>query len=119
MMRDERIPVRLAAALGAIEPGTLVLADRGHRFAGAPGVAVRVASFANAHERTADGAACACCAGRAPFATELGRLFAERARGEVVFFRRLLALGGERARDAASRALREDAFLAARYRLDA
>ncbi len=59
---------------------------------------------------------CACCAARSPAAQALGRLFAQRARGEVAFFRRVL-VDGRRAEAAVRAALQSDPVAAARFRL--
>lgn len=62
------------------------------------------------------GAGCACCVARTPAAQALGRLFTQRARGEVAFFRRVLVEG--QALEAAVRAaLQADPVAAARFRL--
>ena len=60
---------------------------------------------------------CACCGGRSGAAEALGRLFQQRARGEVPFFRSVLAVAttAEGAR-AVQDALRADALVAARFR---
>ncbi|MDE2573876.1 MAG: hypothetical protein KGL55_01045, partial [Rhodospirillales bacterium] len=59
---------------------------------------------------------CACCLPRHGAAAALGALFLARARGEVPFFRRVLAV----VRDAAAvrAALAGDVVTAARFRLD-
>ncbi len=60
---------------------------------------------------------CACCLPRGPVAAALSRLFQARARGEVAFFRLVLALPVGAAGAAAVRAaLAEDVFVAARFR---
>ena len=59
---------------------------------------------------------CVCCVTRTPAAQALGRLFMQRARGEVDFFCRVLVDG--RAAEAAVRAaLQSDPVAAARFRL--
>jgi hypothetical protein len=59
---------------------------------------------------------CACCAPRAEAAAALGRLYLARARGEVAFFRRVVAVVKDPA--AVRAALAEDALAAGRFRLD-
>ena len=63
---------------------------------------------------------CACCAPRGSVAVILTGLFMARARGEVPFFRRVVAVpGGEAGAQAVRTALRDDPFLSARFRLGA
>jgi hypothetical protein len=63
-------------------------------------------------------AACACCAPRGAVAEALGRLFLARVRGEIPFFRRVVAVAVTEAGAAAVReALASDPLTAARYRL--
>ena len=111
---SDRIPVRLTTVAPTAGPDGLVLADLGSRTAPPPGavlVAFRVPDIRHS-------VGCACCAGRAPVAVALSRLFAERARGSIPFFRFVVAVS-DRAGLAAMRvALETDAFLAARYRED-
>lgn len=61
---------------------------------------------------------CACCAPRGAAASELAALFLARARGEVPFFRRVVAVPASEAGAAAIRtALRDDPFVSGRFRL--
>ena len=61
---------------------------------------------------------CLCCLPRGPVAEALLRLFQARARGEVAFFRAVLAIAATPAGTASIRAaLTEDVFVAARFRL--
>jgi hypothetical protein len=61
---------------------------------------------------------CACCSPRGPVAEALGRLFLARARGEVAFFRSVVAVTATPAGEAAVRAaLAEDQVSAGRFRL--
>lgn len=61
---------------------------------------------------------CACCAPRGAVAPELTALFLARARGEVPFFRRVVAVPADEAGAAAMRAaLRDDPFVSGRFRL--
>jgi len=73
-----------------------------------------VARFASG-PRPWHAAGCACCAPRAVAAAALGRLFLARARGEVPFFRRVVAV--VRDPDAVRAALAADALAAGRFRL--
>ena len=62
---------------------------------------------------------CACCAPRGPVAAALTHLFLARARGDVTFFRAVIALPQDQAGAAAIRsALATDPMLAARFRLE-
>ena len=65
-------------------------------------------------------AGCACCAPRGSVAVILTSLFMARARGEVPFFRRVVAVpDGEAGAQAIRTALQDDPFLSARFRLGA
>ena len=59
---------------------------------------------------------CACCAARTPAAPARGRVFAQRARGAVGFFRRVRA-EGQAGVAAVRAALLSDPVAAARFRL--
>lgn len=61
-------------------------------------------------------AGCSCCALRTPAAETLGRLFLQRARGEVAFFRRVLVIGNNAAEQAVRAAMQSDPVVAARFR---
>ena len=61
-------------------------------------------------------AGCACCTARTPAAQTLSRLFMQRARGEVAFFRRVL-VDGRDAEAAVRAALASDPVAVARFRL--
>jgi hypothetical protein len=64
-------------------------------------------------------AGCLCCTPRGPVADALGRLFLARARGETLFFRLVVAITEDaRGRAAICSALKQDAFVSARYRLE-
>jgi hypothetical protein len=113
MPSDDRIPVRFDAADGARgDEALLVEGDlavpAGHavrRFTLAPGV------FGHP-------VGCACCAPRGAVAEALSRLFLARARGEVAFFRSVVAVAATSAGEAAVRAaLAEDQVSAGRFRL--
>ncbi len=61
---------------------------------------------------------CACCVPRGVVASDLAALFLARARGEVPFFRRVVAVPASEAGAAAIRAvLRDDPFVSGRFRL--
>ena len=61
-------------------------------------------------------AGCACCTPRAAAAAALGRLYLARARNEVAFFRRVVAVVSDPA--AIRAALAGDALAGGRYRVD-
>ena len=104
LMFDARVPVVFGNCRDAQE-GDVVLAGMlegppGHNLVGA----------------LDHGAGCACCVARTPAAQALNRLFMQRARGEVAFFRRVVVEG--QALEAAVRtALQSDPVAAARFRL--
>ncbi len=108
---DARIPVRLGS-LGELGAGDAVLVQgAGEVGAGA------VERFEP--EPLAHAAACGCCAGRSAAAQALDRLFQRRARGEVGFFRRVLAVTSSEAGDLEVwSALRNDAVASARFRVE-
>ena len=63
-------------------------------------------------------AGCACCAARQAAALALDRLFLQRARGEIPFFRRVAAvLATERGEASLRAALASDPVVSARFRL--
>jgi len=62
-------------------------------------------------------AVCACCTSRTAAANALGRLFTQRARGEVAFFRRVLVDTDEAGRQAVRAALQSDPVVCARFRI--
>ncbi len=106
---DARIPVWLGS-LGELGVGDAVLVQG----AGEVG-----AGAVERFEPGAHAAACGCCAGRSPAAQALDRLFQRRARGEVGFFRRVLAVTSSEAGDLEVwSALRSDAVASARFRLE-
>ena len=101
---DARIPVVFGNRCDPQE-GDILLAGRldgpsGHDLADAPD----------------HGAGCACCVARTPAAQALSRLFTQRARGEVAFFRRVL-VEGQGLEAAVRTALQSDPVAAARFRL--
>jgi hypothetical protein len=58
---------------------------------------------------------CACCAGRGEAAMALGAIFLARARGEVAFFRRVVAVVSDI--DAMRATLADDKLVSGRFRL--
>jgi hypothetical protein len=62
-------------------------------------------------------AGCACCKPRGAAAEALGRLFLARARGEVPFFRRVVASGSPDAQAALAEAVANDPVASAYFRL--
>jgi hypothetical protein len=106
---DARIPV-VFAALSDLGPGDALLTD-------GPATAPIVARFAPESGGLADHpAGCLCCVARAPAADALVRLFLARARADVAFFRRVVAVVGNP--EAVHAALRTDAMVTGRFRLD-
>ncbi len=111
---DARVPVRLGSTADAAEGDALLLEE------GAPDApcgypAERFAAAASGH---APG--CACCVARSPAALALHRLFQARARGDIAFFRRILAITATPEGDMAVwSAVRADALVAGRFRLEA
>ncbi len=61
-------------------------------------------------------AGCACCTSRAAAAEALGRLFLQRARGEVAFFRRVIIDTDDTGVAAVKAALQSDPVVSARFR---
>ena len=110
---DERLPVRFAAAATAGPDDALLVEGE------APVAAAHaMARFRLGPSLMGHPAGCACCTPRGPVAEALGRLFLSRARGDVTFFRSVLAVTATRGGEAAVRAaLAEDHVSAARFRL--
>jgi hypothetical protein len=110
---DDRVPVRFGSAEAAGQDDALLV--EGDTVA-PPGHAV--ALFRLGPGLTGHPFGCACCVPRGPVAEALGRLFLARARGEVAFFRSVVALVATPAGEAAVRAaLAEDQVSAGRFRL--
>ena len=95
LMVDARVPVVFGAASDA-QAGDLVLSNG---LAGA------------SHP-----AGCACCTSRTAAAEALDRLFQQRARGEVAFFRRVVVDTDVLGEEAVQAALRSDPVVSARFR---
>jgi hypothetical protein len=108
---DERIPVRFGP-LAAAEPHDALLIEGDAQAAGAA-----VARFVMPARLGGHPVGCACCAPRGPVATALGALFLARARGELKWFRSVVAVTRSAAGEAAVRAaLVDDVVTAARFR---
>jgi hypothetical protein len=108
---DARVPV-VFATMCELGPDDALLTD-------GTATAPIVARFAPLPDVTAAGAhpaGCACCVARSPAADALTRLFLARARRDVAFFHRVVAVVGnpEAVRDA----LRTDAMVTGRFRLE-
>jgi hypothetical protein len=110
---DDRVPVRLDNAMAAAPEDALLIegvapAPDGHAVA-----RFRLLSRPSGHPP-----GCNCCAPRGPVAEALGRLFLARARGEVAWFRSVVAVVATPAGEAAVRAaLADDQVSAGRFRL--
>jgi hypothetical protein len=110
---DGRIGVRFGA-VGDAGPDDALLIE-GDASADRPAVA----RFAIIARIAAHPIGCACCAPRGPTADALGRLFLARARGEMPWFHRVVAVTHTDAGAAAVRAaLQEDVVTTARFRAD-
>lgn len=109
---DARVPVRFGSVSDAAD-GSALLIEGGtpvpHR--------VAVARFTDASPAGPHPPGCPCCLGRSPAAVALAALFLARARGEVGFFRCVVAVcctpGGEAAVRAA---LESDPLVSAWFR---
>jgi hypothetical protein len=110
---DDRVPVRFGAADIAMPEEALLVEGNAPMPAGQP-----VARFQLVPSLIGHPIGCACCTPRGPVAEALGRLFVARARGEVAFFRSMVAVvttsGG---RTAVRAALAQDQVCAGRFRL--
>ena len=106
---DARVPVVFAdAAAAGPEDALLIEGD-------APAPAGRALARFAAGPLRWHAAGCACCVPRAAVAAALGRLYVARARGEVGYFRRVVAVVQDA--DAIRAALAEDRLAAGRFRL--
>ena len=113
---DPRLPILLRARLAPEElaPTDLVLLDAALAHPSLPdGVAARTVAFAAAEG--AHGGSCPCCVARSPLARMLARLVVERARGEVPFFARVVAVSDVAGRAALRASVRADPLVASRY----
>ena len=110
---DDRVPVRFAGADAAAPDEALLVEGDAPVPPGHPVARFRLAPGLPGHP-----VGCACCAPRGPVAEALGRLFLVRARGEVAFFRSVVAVTATADGEAAVRAaLAEDQVSAGRFRL--
>jgi hypothetical protein len=110
---DDRVPVRFGPASSAGPAEALLVEGEATVPAGYPVARFRLGSGIIGHP-----SGCACCTPRGPVADSLGRLFLARARGEVAFFRSVVAVTATPAGEAAVRAaLTEDQVAAGRFRL--
>jgi hypothetical protein len=111
MLIDARIPVLFGALADAGE--TDVLLYEGEKI---PGDRIGV-SFVPGPGVLAAG--CACCAPRGPLALSIGDMFLARAKGEIAFFRRVIAVpSSAEGRAAMLAVLTEDSVCAARFRVE-
>jgi hypothetical protein len=114
MSDDGRIWVRFGA-VGDAEPGEALLIE-----GPGPAGASAVARFVLPARIGGHPVGCACCAPRGPVATALGALFLARARGELPWFRCVVAVTQSTGGAAAVRAaLEEDVVTRARFRVEA
>lgn len=113
MSDDGRIWIRFGTLADA-EPGEALLIE-GLEPARGPAVArFVVPARIGGHP-----AGCSCCAPRGPAATALGTLFLARARGDLPWFRSVVAVTCSAAgSDAVRAALAEDLLTRARFRMD-
>jgi hypothetical protein len=111
---DARTPVRLLADAADAPPGAVVLAEDGAPLPAGHARAERYATpVATAHP-----IGCACCQPRNPVAIALDRLFLARMRGELPWFKEVVALACTEAGHAAvGVALAEDSVTVARFRV--
>jgi hypothetical protein len=105
---DARVPVTIGEASEARQDTAWLIEGRG----ASPGC------FELAARPTAHPVGCTCCAPRGPVSDALNRLFLARARGEIPFFTRVIAVPASPTGEAAIRAaLAEDPLASARFRL--
>jgi hypothetical protein len=111
---DARVPVRFGAATEAGPDEALLVEGETRVPPGPP-----VARFRLSAARFGHPPGCACCVPRSPVAEALSWLYLARARGEVAFFRSVVAVVATGAGGAAVRtALGDDQVCAGRFRLD-
>jgi hypothetical protein len=110
---DGRIGVRFGAASDAGPDEALLIEGT------APAEHLAVARFVVPVRFATHPVGCACCAPRGPVAEALGRLFLARTRGELPWFRGVVAvMCSEAGADAVRAALVDDVVTAARFRAD-
>ena len=111
LLVDARLPVIFTTPDPTGPETALLIQDNAPAPAGHP-----VARFTL--PATAHPTGCACCLPRGPVAEALSYLFLARARGEISFFRQVLALPANAAGTAAIHAaLTQDPVVSARFRL--
>ena len=110
---DDRVPVRFGSVDAAGPDDALLIEDD------APTPAERaVARFRLVPGVFGHPVGCACCTPRGPVAEALGRMFLARARGEVAYFRSVVAVIATSRGEAAVRAaLADDQVCAGRFHL--
>jgi hypothetical protein len=117
---DGRILVRFGVVGDAGPWDALLIESEAPGGGDASGDRAAVARFALRMRVAMHPVGCACCAPRGPVAEALGRLFLARARGEVPWFRSVVAVTrGAAGAEAVRAALAGDVVTLARFRLDA
>lgn len=97
---DARIPVVVGSAASAADDDVVLIEGRDFVFS-----------------PVAHPVGCACCVARGPLAEAFSRLFLARVRGEIAYFRRVLAVTTTAdGRKAVLDALAEDPMVSARFR---
>ena len=115
---DARVPVRFVPPDRAGPDAAWLVRDGAAGHTATP-AGVLVARFSLSAALQGHPAVCACCVPRGPVADALSRLFLARARGEVAFFRSVVACPDDAAGAAAIRAaLATDPVLRGRFRLE-
>lgn len=116
LFMDARVPVRFAAP---DQPGDQAGPEDALLIEGdAPAPPGHAMARFVLPEKPAHPIGCACCLPRGPVAEALTKLFLARVRGEVAFFRAVVALPASAAGAAAIRAaLADDPLVSARFRL--
>jgi hypothetical protein len=112
------VDARVALVFGQAEdagPDDAVLTDGDAPAPNAATVLRLAAAQARPFASPAHMAGCACCVSRQPVAAALGGLFLARARGEVPFFRRVVAVVADAA--AVRAAVTADPLVSGRFRL--
>ncbi len=116
---DGRVRVRFGAAGDAGPEEALLIEGTGAGEGAGRADRAAVARFAAASRIATHPLGCACCAPRGPVAEALGRLFLARARGELPWFRSVVAVTRtEAGAEAVRAALVGDVVTAARFRQD-
>lgn len=116
---DGRVGVRFGAAGDAGPEDALLIEGIAAGEGGVPADRPAVARFTVPVRIAMHPLGCACCAPRGPVAEALGRLFLARARGELPWFRSVVAVTHSAAGAAAVRAaLAGDVVTVARFRQD-